>query len=264
MPLRRKKGIRALGDDAIPERRDALSPRRPLAEPASRRGAEVYGGRGVWARGGRARSEPEAGEAPREASSAVSGPRSGRSRLLSAGRRPPTPPAAGTGHTHSCPHRLASSQLHPRPRPAGLCGAHEGVDAIAAAAASRRSHSSPRRRGQGRSMSAEPEEKAALEAEAGAMPETRAGAQAAGGSAVSAGGGPAALFGSGLLVKGAWAGSRSEPEAASGRCPDSPAGQGGRRLRASALGRASGSWKPLVFPASRLNSSRGLSSAAHC
>lgn len=75
-------------------------------------------------------------------------------------------------------------------------------------------------------MSAEPEEKAALEPEAGAMPEKRAGSQAAGGSSVSTGGGPAALFSSRLLVKGGWVGSRLESEAASERCPDSPPGIG--------------------------------------
>lgn len=73
-------------------------------------------------------------------------------------------------------------------------------------------------------MSAKPQEKAALEPETGAMPEKRAGAQAAGGSSVSMGRGPAALFSSRLLVKGGWAGSRSESEAASERCPDSPPG----------------------------------------
>lgn len=156
--------------------------------------------------------------------------RRGRCRLLTAGHHPQTPLVAGTGHVHGCLRLLAplpapSSDLRP-PDPQAVTGrgAHEGVDPAAASAASRLSHSFPRRRGQGRSMSAKPQEKAALEPETRAMPEKRAGAQAAGGSSVSMGRGPAALFSSRLLVKGGWAGSRSESEAASERCPDSPPG----------------------------------------
>lgn len=143
-------------------------------------------------------------------------------------------PPADAADSWDWPHSsysplLSSSRLHPRPSDrqavAGR-GAHEGVDYAAASAASRLSPSSPRRRGQGRSMSAEREEKAALEPEAGAMPEKRAGAQAAGGSSVSTGGGPAALISSRLLVKGGWAGLQSESEVASERCPDSPPGVG--------------------------------------
>lgn len=61
-------------------------------------------------------------------------------------------------------------------------------------------------------MSAEPEEKAASEPEAGAMPEKRASAQAAGGSSVSAGAGYRRVtqLSSRSRVWGGWVGSLSE------------------------------------------------------